>query len=231
MPTVEIICLANSRKHSGRCVAGLRTDGQGWIRPVGPSDNGTLFPWHYTLADGTEPHLLDILRIELDSHQPKSHQPEDWRIAEKTAWQLLFRPAPVFCRLLLRSAVVRGPDLLGNQSDRIPFGAFATTPAGASLALILPKDLLWDVRNKDGGKRQVRARFRLGAAPYNLAVTDPHWEKRLDTLRPGIHPATAASLEPDDTILLTISLGEPFSGECYKLAAAVIVLPSSWKKE
>jgi hypothetical protein len=50
MPTVEIICLANSRKHSGRCVAGLRTDGQGWIRPVGPSDNGTLFPWHYTLG-------------------------------------------------------------------------------------------------------------------------------------------------------------------------------------
>ena len=24
MPAVEMICLANSRKHSGRCVAGLR---------------------------------------------------------------------------------------------------------------------------------------------------------------------------------------------------------------
>lgn len=27
MPVVEMVCLANSYKHGGRCVAGLRTDG------------------------------------------------------------------------------------------------------------------------------------------------------------------------------------------------------------
>ncbi len=33
MPQFGIICLANSRKNGGHCVAGLRMDGGGWLRP------------------------------------------------------------------------------------------------------------------------------------------------------------------------------------------------------
>ena len=232
MPIVELICLANSRKHSGRCVVGLRTDGQGWIRPISPYGDGALFPWHYTLDDGTEAQLLDIVRLEVESHQPKAHQPEDWLLAEKTPWQLLFRPAPDFCRLLLRRAVVRGPDVLGNQLDRVPFNSFAQTPAPASLALVWPRDVLWEIRRNDarGGKRQSRVRFTLGSAGYNLSVTDPVWEKRLADLPPGVHRSSDAGLAADDEILLTVSLGEPYGADCYKLVAAVIVLPRSWIK-
>src|SRR6266850_2762793 len=32
MPLVDLICLANSNKMGGRCIAGLRTDGGGWVR-------------------------------------------------------------------------------------------------------------------------------------------------------------------------------------------------------
>jgi hypothetical protein len=34
MAQVDLICLANSRKLGGRCVAGLRLDGSGWVRRV-----------------------------------------------------------------------------------------------------------------------------------------------------------------------------------------------------
>lgn len=54
MAALDIICLANSRKHGGRCVAGLRTDGGGWLRPVGTLLDGTLYPPDYTMDDLTE---------------------------------------------------------------------------------------------------------------------------------------------------------------------------------
>ena len=31
----DVICLANSRKHSGRCIAGKRVSDGSWIRPIG----------------------------------------------------------------------------------------------------------------------------------------------------------------------------------------------------
>jgi hypothetical protein len=36
MPTFEMICLAKSSKRGGICIAGLKTDGSGWLRPVSP---------------------------------------------------------------------------------------------------------------------------------------------------------------------------------------------------
>ncbi|MFO0968577.1 MAG: hypothetical protein U0793_23720 [Gemmataceae bacterium] len=44
MPYVDLICLANSWKHGGRCVAGIKIDGSGWIRPVGSFADGILLP-------------------------------------------------------------------------------------------------------------------------------------------------------------------------------------------
>ena len=77
MPTFEILCLANSKKHGGRCVAGLRTDGGGWVRPVADTEDGALFPEHYMLPDGSEPRIMDILRISPRECRPRPHQPEN----------------------------------------------------------------------------------------------------------------------------------------------------------
>lgn len=93
MPFCEFICLANSRKHGGRCVAGIRTDGCGWIRLVTNRDDGALLPQHYTLCDGTEAQTLDLLRIEVIKPPPKPYQPENWLVGSKP-WELIARPAP-----------------------------------------------------------------------------------------------------------------------------------------
>src|SRR5687768_8614729 len=93
MPAVEMICLANSKKHGGRCVAGLRLDGQGWVRPVGVGKDGTLYPRQYRLTDGTSARVLDRLRVQLYAPHPKPHHPEDWYVSG-APWELLARPAP-----------------------------------------------------------------------------------------------------------------------------------------
>ncbi|MCC7084716.1 MAG: hypothetical protein IT427_06885 [Pirellulales bacterium] len=63
MTPVEFLCMAYSRKHQGRCIAGLRTDGSGWVRPVSKQSDGTLTSARCQLYDGTPPQALDVLRV------------------------------------------------------------------------------------------------------------------------------------------------------------------------
>ncbi len=227
MPTFEILCLANSKKHGGRCVAGLRTDGGGWVRPVADSEDGALFPEHYTLPDGSEPRILDVLRISPRECRPKPHQPENWCMT-RAHWDLVSRPAPGAAVSLLQSSLERGPALFGSLADRVPFDSILRSPAPASLALVAPQDLKWWIAcNPATGKSQARARFRLDGALYNLVLTDPICLARLMSLPPGIYPATSAGFKPDERFLLTVSLGEPFEGNCFKLAAGVVALPAA----
>ena len=228
MAFCEIICLANSKKYQARCVAGLCTDGRGWVRPIGPNEHGTLDARHYTLDDGSEARVLDLLRIELDSPRPEPHQPENWLVGQ-ARWKLIARPAPKSRLGALRDGIVTGPALLGSQSDRTPYAAFRSSAAEASLALIRPMELEWLVTTSPRGKPQVRALFKLGGAPYSLSVTDPIWERKLSGRRVGKHPLASTGLNCED-VLLTISLGEPFQDQsCYKLVAAVIPLPTAWR--
>ena len=224
MPAFDIICLANSRKHQGRCVAGLRIDGQGWIRPVEPRTEGVLSRHHYVLDDGSEARLLDLFSIDVKAPRPEIHQPENWSIG-RVPWKLLARPAPQDMALqVLQSRTVCGPDLLGGQNDRIPFASFPKAADQASLALVMPQQLEWRLTTSPRRNRQTRAMFTLSGVHYDLSVTDPIIEQRLSALPLGHHPITAAGFEADERILLTISLGEPFQDQCYKLVAAVIAL-------
>ena len=224
MAIVEMICLANSRKHGGRCVAGLRIDGGGWIRPIGRGPDGTLFHSDYRLADNTEPRVLDVLRLELADRRPVPHQPENWVIGS-SRWRLVERPASLGHLCQLHAHLTRGPELFGNCEDRVASDLLARSPAQQSLALVHPEGLMWHITTAMGGKRQTRAFFKLHRRAYDLAITDPVWEQHLSNLVTGYHPLDTSGLPPDHRILLTISLGEPFRGACFKLAAAVIELP------
>ena len=52
----DIICLANSRKLNGRCVAGKDVTGNTWVRPLSPlSKTGELMLRDITYDDWTEP--------------------------------------------------------------------------------------------------------------------------------------------------------------------------------
>ncbi len=234
--TVEIICLANSRKLQGRCLAGLRVDGAGWIRPVAArSGEGTLHAADYCLPDGSEPRLLDVVRIGVSGASSEPHQPENRRIS-RTPWLLVSRPdpkaVPDAVRTLLCSSLVKGPLLLENFGDKRDYAALCRKPAAASLALIVPENLTWCIKTGVRGNRQTKAQFTLTHTPYCLSVTDPVWAQRLAHLPNGLYPREAAFVGRDEQILFTISLSEPleWNNHCYKLVAGVIVLPSASSK-
>src|SRR5205814_3195769 len=119
------------------CVAGIRTDGEGWIRPVAWNPEGTLSANHYRLPDGSEAGVLDVLRVNCIQPRPEAHHPENWLLAS-AKWKLVARPMPEDLLPLLQSHLVTGPALLGNTLDRVPFASFASNPAAHSLAVLRP---------------------------------------------------------------------------------------------
>lgn len=227
--SIEIICLANSNKYNGRCIAGIRADGKGWIRPVAETSHGQLYPNHYRLQDGSHPTVLDVLRIGLESHNPLPHQAENWRIAD-SPWKLICRPLPQRFMRVLRTSLCAGPNLFGDRSHRIAYREFEARPACRSLTLVAPTGLEWSIERKEFNPKQPRARFTLGDAYYDLPVTDPQWIDAFRELDYGLHPECACGLRAYEKLFLTISLTETFEqdGFCYKVVAGLVPIPKAW---
>ena len=222
---IEMLCLANSRKLGGRCIAGLRTDGGGWIRPVGVGEKGIVGPAQYRINHYGEVWSLDVVRMGTVKPVPCSYQPENVLLTGKP-WLMVNRPADRETALpLINAALAHDAALLGNTHDRVGEGALLE----ASLAILFPEDVRWRIQTGSQGKRQTRAVFLHTGTEYALSVTDPVIERRLQNLPEGDHDNRAAWLD-GKCLLFTISLGEPFAGFCYKLVAGVIVLPQDWRR-
>ena len=120
MPTVDILCLANARKHLGRCVAGLRMDGAGWIRLVSKTPDGTLNWSQYLLDSGQDARVLDVLSAGVKAPRPAIHQPENV-VIDGSIWKLATQYKPEDAIPLLRKALMPGPELFGGCRDRVAF--------------------------------------------------------------------------------------------------------------
>jgi hypothetical protein len=224
LPLVDLICLANSYKWNNRCIAGLRTDGGGWVRPVSDKEHGELHYNQYRLPDHSEPHLLDVIRVGLSHRRPLPHQPENW-LVDETPWVLLERPASAAHAHGVAAAVCRGPRLFGNTGPWVPHAQFLSRPARESLVLVAPADIRWHTEfNTYELRNMPRVLFRLGDVRYDLPLTDPAYAGPLQRRDEGDYKSADFGISEDGTILFTISLGDPLDGICYKLVAAVIVV-------
>jgi hypothetical protein len=227
MPTVEFLCLANSSKKGGRCVAGLRTDGQGWLRPVNPPPGGQLNWSQCLLNDRKEIMPLDVVRVSLTKKHEQPYQPENWFISDEPL-QLVRRISPVEAAPILEPALVSGPDLLGNRSETISKSELEANPPSASLALIEPENLEWVIELHWKGYLRPRASFVLTGITYSLSITDPIWKDKLkSSLAEGTHSLKTTGINRRDRVLLTISLGSPLGSYCWKFVAGIIVIPTN----
>jgi len=230
---MTFLCLANSRKEGGRCVAGIRLDDFSWFRPVSDNEHGELDPSHYILDDGNEASILDIIRMDFIDHQPEPHQPENWLIDDNYQWELIERIDKEKAHVLLDNLLTTDVFLFGNQNDCVPYSEIEDYELDRSLCLIEPSDIFWEITKSRHGRRQTRAKFTFNDFDYNLVVTDPEWESILRSLDFGEYShdnllfGKAKHPGSEDRILLTVSLGEPFNKKCYKLVAGVICLPQT----
>ena len=217
MEEIEFVCLANSWREGGRCIAGIRTnDWLTWIRPV-PSGNGPL-----TEAACRNVGLFDVVRVEVTGPCPDKYQPENWELVNDRI-RVVRKLSEREQMNVLRAGQTRGPDLFGNRFDRVPAKDFEDHTAAASLATIKPDALEWHVQVRQ--RRQVRARFELSGVSYDLAVTDPVWHERFDSVQPGSkHPRSFGGVSTKDSVFMTVSMGAPYNESCYKFVAAVFIV-------
>lgn len=211
----KIICLANSWKLGGRCIAGINLDTGKWVRPVCDSlypEDGRV-PESVRLIEGREPGLLDILEIPLaDSGNDFGFEcenlsvlPGQWKCLGKAQPTDLLKYCGNFTRILHNSSQYVNP----SDLQRLPFDQRCTLQLIQASSFSVTK-------NTKGwrGSLQVSDQTLKGAK-----ITDPVFAGKLET-----------GYQPTGNYLVTVSLGMPhaprddWEGEapCWKLIAGVV---------
>lgn len=218
MTTKQIVCLANSRKDSGRCIAGLEQTANGfggWIRPVSDRESEELAIEERRFENGRDPQVLDILEIELTTPRPKGCQVENYVIDDEYYWVFKGKVAASSLLPFVSNSPplwVDGYSSYSGLNDRIPV---TTADKLTSSLRLISVDSPIVVVGKGLKKRQVRLEFRLESTDYRLSITDPRVETDYLSRVNGEYPITG-------TVLVCVSIGTPWDGYRYKLAASVI---------
>jgi len=221
----EFVCLANSRKLGGRCVAGIEIErGRmvGWIRPISHRPGAAVSGQERQFQDGSEPRLLDLCRVRLLAHVPDAHQSENWLLDASRRWRRMGRWGwDALTRLQ------SGPEplwLTGDAStrhgkhDRVAVAHI--DQVRESLRLIRVPRLGIRVFTPNAAysdnARRVQGTFTYLGEEYRLWVTDPEVESVYHCRQDGEYELRDC--------FLTVSLGERADdGFCYKLIAGVLI--------
>lgn len=219
--TKTIVCLANSWKTGGHCVAGRAVEGSrygDWIRPVSDRKGEEILDKEEQLDRGGFPSILDHVEIGFQRPVPAGHQSENhlidssvrWRRTGKSTWGQI-------------QAAVENPPILWSNDSSSSMGVndevFETslTAIENSLFLIRPEELeVLEETKTFGGKTTTghRAKFGFRGVGYGLKVTDP-WVKTVFN--------SAAFKKELPSALLCVSLAKPLpSGLAYKMVAAIV---------
>jgi hypothetical protein len=227
----RIICLANSKKFKGRCLAGkLYTHGRigGWLRPVSNRPDDSLNKFERQVGKDTEPQLLDILEFGIKKSIASGHQVENWLINPNRLMVRTGRISPIE----LLPAIDKPINLWHTGKSSKTYGKNDLVPENriadstCSLYLIKIENLKIQVVTNNYGYeyRQVRGEFTYVGADYNLVITDPVIDAEYKSKLDGVYEIK--------NLLLTISLAENSyearkseSSGYYKLIAGVIKLP------
>lgn len=208
---IVFLCLANSTKPGGRCIAGvqLEKNSEGlhkirrsnnrpeWLRPVS-SDVGGAIPLQF--AEHIE--VLDIVECTCIKKVPSGHQIENFLVNLKSIKRIgsLGHKGVVLQNNVLSGICESRCDLWGSSSA-------VSQIQKDSLCLIRPDD----PKPYKSSYNKCRIKFRYGKPKieYDLPITDPNFN---------------CGTQFGKDAYLTISLaGEKCKGEYYKLVAAVIV--------
>lgn len=218
----KVVCLANSRKLNGRCVAGKEIASnrvQGWVRPVSGRPSGELELTERWYGQMPEVAVGDIFLISLCGHKPHAYQPENELIDTKK--YLGYQGKATMEQLGQCIDRFTGPLWINGPSTRYGVHDYileAEAPSlGSSLKFIEVSDLSITVEEEwpgYGNPRSARGHFSINGHKYALKITDPLVEAEFLKQADGNYSVGHA--------LLCVSLGEARDGQTYKLIASVI---------
>jgi hypothetical protein len=218
-----MLVLACSKKYPARCLAGISLFTGEWIRPVSSRSGGALSKFHAGV-EGRYPRLREVVSFETDGPCPKVGQPENVLIADRP-WVLERRMSRSEAANIVDPHLLPGPEILDGRGRALTVDEVEAHPNDPSLAVVEPVELAFESEPVPWGKGSREwARFRLAGWYHGLTLTD--FTVRTPLLeRPfGTYDLADLGIVAPPRTILTVSLGEPFDGRHYKLAAAVFGL-------
>ena len=218
-----ILCLANSRRPDGRCIAGREVGAIGygdWVRPVSARDSEEISEEERRYEDGKDPKVLDIIKIQMLEPKPNFYQTENHIIDDQYYWEKVGHAG--WDNEIEALDEVSGP-LWANVgstwhglNDKVPEAI--ANQFSSSLYLIRPDEIEVHVAREGGDfgppKRKVRASFILNGIRYKFVVTDPIIERHYLAQPNGSYQIEEA--------IFCLSLSGLFHGYAYKLVATMI---------
>jgi hypothetical protein len=190
-----------------------------WIRPVSARPHQEVSESERQYQDGSDIKVLDIIDVPLVRAQPNSYQSENWLLDPgyywsregKASWKELFAFCDTPSRLWLNESSTSSgfnDRVALTDAQQLDSSLFLLHIDNLNLRVFAPGEAFGN------SKRRVQAQFWYNGVQYWLWVTDPLIERKYLARENG-----------DYTIgecFLTVSLGEPYEGFCYKLVATVI---------
>jgi hypothetical protein len=141
--TKTIVCLANSRKLTGRCVAGKEWNGHAageWCRPVSARDRGELTAERWYARTWRDPRLLDLIEVALLNPHPSGCQTENHLVDTSVRWKFRGRVTPLCLVPALDHPEgplwVNGESTIAGLNDRVTAEVAEAQPR--SLVLVQP---------------------------------------------------------------------------------------------
>lgn len=220
-----IVCLANSFKTGGICVAGKEKLANGvygdWIRPVSDRPGAELSRSECINGNYGAPKLLDIIAVPLLKPLPHGHQTENHLIDASRRWvkwgvmswgslqQICDQPSSLWMNGISTRS--------GGVNNCV--GAGQAAELRSSLALVRPEKFSIEVgcRNTNGFETKVCwGKFTYNSENYTLKLTHPDVVKTYQAKDEGNYPI--------EDLYVCVSLTEPFSGDgnCHKLVASIL---------
>jgi hypothetical protein len=216
MPT-RFVCLANSFKEGGSCIAGIELDANNnprfenahpkWIRPICNTPHGEV---HTHLVSHI--HILDIVEIEISGFPEERNYQSENSFFMETSIRVVGR----FDGNQLDRLCENRNLIFGNRGKAVS----AESIGNLSYSLMFVKPLQFEVNQKtyegNPGPPQIRLIFTYKENRYDLPVTDPIF---LNSYR-----TDPQVLDACNQLYLCLSLSVVWNDWYYKLVAGTIMI-------
>ncbi|MDX6081468.1 hypothetical protein SIL81_03785 [Xanthomonas campestris pv. incanae] len=220
-----ILCLADSRKNQGHCVAGKAFSNRiltsEWVRPISARSSHEVSECEKSYENGTAPSLLDVIEIALVEPRPLLHQTENHLLHHRRWW--------------VKKRQASWPEVTGaTDPDEWLFWAHTASTyhglndkiaeahlqiLGKSLRLIRVPQASVLVRREQGyegnpSKRRVRVHFEKYSRHHLLPLTDTVLEAKYLDCPDGEYQLEDA--------IMCISQAELWHGYSFRVVASLL---------